>query len=223
MIPLLLLELRRQRPMVLRMACLTIIVGVVFFLAGKRTPADFLAILIGSSLGVVLIVPMGISRDKMDGSLDFLCGLPVESHAIAASRFIAVAVLAIPWAVGVGAASFTLPVMVSLNPVGVAILTWLAMLLLGACGTALFTRFELESLLGAPVVAMVISVVLVPRVVHALIPGITQESLLRFLQQPTTPLVLATVLPAAVGIVGAVAFGIASRGFATYRPDVTHR
>jgi NADH:ubiquinone oxidoreductase subunit 6 (subunit J) len=113
--------------------------------------------------------------------------------------------------------------MASLNPVGVAMLTWLAMLLLGACGAALFTRFELESLLGAPVVVMVIAVVLVPRVVHALIPGITQESLLRFLQQPTTPLVLATVLLAAVGLVGAVAFGITSRGFAIHRPDVTRR
>src|ERR1019366_8109956 len=181
-IPLLLLELRRQRPMVLRMACLTVIVGLVFCVAGKPTPSDLLATLIGSSIGVVLIVPMGISRDKMEGSLDFLCGLPVESHAIAASRFIAVAVLSIPWAVGVGAVAFTVPTIASLNPVGVAILTWLAMLLLGASATALLTRFELESLLGAPVIAMVIAVVLVPRAVHALIPGMTKETVLRLLQ-----------------------------------------
>lgn len=218
MIPLLLLELRRQRIMVLRMACLTVIVGLVFFVAGKRTPADLLAILIGSSIGVVLIVPMGISRDKMEGSLDFLCGLPVESHTIAASRFITVAILSIPWAVAIGAAAFTVPTVASLNPVGVATLTWFAMLLLGACGTALLTRFELESLLGTPVVAMVIAVVLVPRMVHALFPGLTQETLLRMMQRPAAPFVLSAVLLAAVAIVGTVAFVITSRAFASYRP-----
>jgi hypothetical protein len=221
MIPLLRLELRRQRPMVLRMACLTVIVGLVFFVAGKRAPVDLLATLMGSSLGVVFIVPMGISRDKIEGSLDFLCGLPVESRAIAASRFIAVAVLSIPWAAAVGAAAFTVPTITSLSPVGVAILTWLAMLLLGACGTVLLTRFELESLLGAPVVAMVIAVVLVPRAVHALIPGLTQETVLRLLQRPTAPFVLSAVLLAVVGIVGAVAFAITSRAFASYRPGQT--
>ena len=209
--------------MVLRMACLTVIVSLVFFVAGKRSPADLLATLIGSSIGVVLIVPMGISRDKMEGSLEFLCGLPVESQAIAASRLIAVAILTIPWAVAVGAASLSMPMITSQNPVGVGVLTWLAMLLLGACGTALLACFELESLLGAPIVAMVIAIVFVPRMVHALIPGLTQETLLRMMQRPATPFVLSAVLLAAVAIVVAVAFAITSRAFANYRPGGSNR
>ena len=111
-----------------------------------------------------------------------------------------------------------MPTVASLNPVGVATLTWFAMLLLGACGTALLTRFELESLLGTPVVAMVIAVVLVPRMVHALFPGLTQETLLRMMQRPAAPFVLSAVLLAAVAIVGTVAFVITSRAFASYRP-----
>jgi hypothetical protein len=223
MIPLLRVELRRQRPMVARMVLLTAVVCAVFFLAGKRTPADFLATLIGSSLGVVLIVPMGISRDKMEGSLDFLCGLPVEPRDLAASRFVAVAVLSMPWAITVGAASFALPPTTSVNPVSVAILTWLAMMLLGACGTALLTRFELESLLGVPAVMTVIAVVLIPRAVRVLFPGFTQEAVLRFLQTPAAPFVLALALLLAVGIAGTVAFGVTTRGFANYRPDSARR
>jgi len=73
MTALLALELRRQRPMFVRMALVTVVIGLVFFVAGKRTPADLLATLVGSGLGVALIVPMGIARDKMEGTLEFIC------------------------------------------------------------------------------------------------------------------------------------------------------
>jgi hypothetical protein len=223
MTPLLGLELKRQRPMLFRMVALTAIVSATFYLAGKRTSADFLATLIGSSLGVVLIVPMGISRDKMEGTLDFLCGLPVESQEIAASRFVAVAILSVPWAMGVGALSFALPAPIPLNPAGVAILAWLALLMLGACATALLARFDLESLLGAPVVAIVIAVAVVPRAVRLLMPAITREAFMAFLRQPSAPLVLMFSFLAAAVVTGAAAFGITSRAFANYRPDSTRR
>jgi hypothetical protein len=209
--------------MAVRMAVFTVISCALFFALGKRAPSDFLAIMIGSSIGIVLMVPMGISRDKMEGTLDFICGLPVEPRAIAGSRFIAVAILAVPWAVATGAVAASVPQIGALNPLGVTVLMWLAMLLLGACGTALMTQFGLETLFGAPLLAMVITLVLLPRVVRALVPGITQEALLRFLQQPAAPYVIAAALVAAVGIVGAVAFAATARGFAGYRPDATSR
>jgi hypothetical protein len=221
--PLLLLELRRQRPVFLRMVLLTLLVSTVFFVAGKRTPNELLATLIGSSLGVVLIVPMGISRDKMEGTLEFICGLPIEPHTIAASRFIAVALLATPWAVSVGALSCVVPAVGALNPAGVAVLVWLTMLLLGSCATALLARFDLETLLGAPIIVMVIAAVLVPRVVHSPIPGVTPDALLDFLGQPAAPLLLASALLAAVGAFGSVAFAVTVRGFAGYRRDSAAR
>lgn len=209
--------------MVVRMAALTVIVCAVFYLAGKRTPADFLATLIGSSLGVALIVPMGISRDKMEGTLDFLCGLPVEPRDIAASRFVAVALLAVPWAVAVGALSFALPAPIPVNPAAAALLTWFALLILGACATAALARFELESLLGAPVVALVIFVALVPRALRALMPGLSPEALVEILRQPRAPLLLALVLVAVAGGTCTIAFEMASRAFARYEPDSTRR
>jgi hypothetical protein len=219
MTPLLKLELRRQRPMVVKMAALTAVICVVFYLAGKRAPAEILAAVAGSALGAVLIVPMGISRDKMEGTLDFVCGLPVEPRAIAASRFAAMAAIAVPWAVAIGVVSFALPAPVPLNPVAAGVLSWLMMLVLGACGVALMTCFELESLLGVPVVGLLLVVVLVPRVFRALFPAVTRDTLVTFVQRPVAPVVLAVSLLALVAVVGALAFGAATRGFARYRAD----
>jgi ABC-type transport system involved in multi-copper enzyme maturation permease subunit len=223
MIPLLLLELRRQRPMAVRMAWIVAAVVVVFYLAGKRAPSDLLAIVIGSAVGVVMMVPMGISRDKMEGTLDFVCGLPVEPRAIAASRFAAVALLSAPWAAVSGVVAAFVPQIATVNPVGVAMVMWLAMLLVGTCGTALTACFELETLLGAPFVATVIVLLILPRVVRALLPGITAEVMLRFVQRPSAPFVLGAVLLAAVAILGSVAFAASARGFANYRPDAARR
>ena len=209
--------------MLVKMALLTAVVCCVFFVAGKRAPAELLAAVAGSGLGAVLIVPMGISRDKMEGTLDFLCGLPVEPRAIAASRMAAMAVIAGPWALAIGAVSLALPAPVPLNPPAVAIVSWLVMLLLGACGVALMTCFELESLLGAPLIAMVLVVVLVPRIGRALFPEVTRETLVALAQRPSAPVVLATALLVAVGLVGATAFGAATRGLANYRADSARR
>ncbi len=223
MIPLLKLELRRQWPMTLRMGVLAMFVCGVFFVAGKRTASDLFVTVLGTGLGAVLIVPMGISRDKMEGTLDFLCGLPVEPRALAASRFAAMAVLAAPWAAVAGMVSFALPVAMQVNPVAVTVLVWLAMLLTGACATAAFACFELETLLGAPVVGLVITFVLVPRVVRALFPEFSGAAVLRFLQQPAAPIVVAVCLIAVGGVVGAIAFEVATRGFAKYRADPVRR
>jgi hypothetical protein len=223
MTPLLKLELRRQWPMALRMGVLALIVCGVFFAAGKRTAADLFVTVLGTGLGAVLIVPMGISRDKMEGTLDFLCGLPVEPRTIAASRFAAMTVLAAPWAIAAGAVSIALPAVALVNPVAVAVLIWLSMLVLGACATAAFACFDLETLLGGPVVGLVIVFVLVPRAFRAVFPGATREAAIHFLQQPAAPLIIAVCLLAAGGVVGATAFEMAARGFANYKADPARR
>jgi ABC-2 family transporter len=223
MTPLLKLELRRQWPMTLRMAVLALVVCGVFFAAGKRTAADLFVTVLGTGLGAVLIVPMGISRDKMEGTLDFLCGLPVEPRAIATSRFVAMAVLAAPWAVAAGIVSIALSPVAQVNPVAVTVLVWLATLLLGACATAAFACFDLETLLGAPVVGLVIVFVLVPRAVRALFPEFSGAAALRFLQQPAAPIVIGVCLLAVGGVVGAIAFEMATRGFANYKADPARR
>ena len=217
MLPLLRLELRRQRSFALRMAIVTVLIILVFYGAGKRAPADILALVIGSSLGTILIVPTGISREKMEGTLDFVCGLPVEPRTIAASRFAAVALIPVPWAVAIGVTSAAVPAIGAVNPVVMAALAWLALTLAAGVGTALLTMYDLESLVGAPLLAFVVAAILVPRLMHALFPGITSAAVLQLLQRPAAPLAFTLVLLALVAIVGAVAFAITVRGFATYR------
>lgn len=203
--------------MVLRMMGLTIFACLAFYALGKRTQSDRLAILVGSSLSAVIMVPMGISREKMEGTLDFICGLPVEPRAIAASRFVAAAVIALPWAAGIGFVSTFAPAMGALNGVGVAVLAWLGIMLLGACCMALFTIFDLETLIGVPFAGFIIALMVLPRVVRALFPGITQATILQLLGRPAAPVVLALTLLIAVAIVGTVSFAITTRGFANYR------
>jgi hypothetical protein len=221
--PLTILELRRHRPVLQRMILLTAIVCVVFFALGKRSATDQLAVLLGCSIGVVLIVPLGIARDKMEGTLDFVCGLPVEARDIAASRFLAIAALAFPWALGVGALSIAAPAIGSLNPVDAFVFAWLGLLLMGACTMALFTRYDFETLLGTPIVVMILFVAIAPRVVHFWLPSLTPESLARILSQPYAPLAIGITLFAATGLLGALAFGLTVRGFATYRHDAARR
>ncbi len=213
------LELRRQRPLLLRMVGMSAMTAAIFFMLGKRSPADQLAILLGTSLGIVALVPAGITRDKMEGTLEFLIGLPVEPRAIVISRFIATALTAIPWAVLAGFLALTFPPPFQMNPIGVCILAWMLFVLLGICGIAVMTRFELESLVGAPLIAMLIVFGLGPRLVHAVAPGLTAKSLLVLLFQPYAPIVIAFAMIAAIAGVGTLAFVVTERAIATYRRD----
>lgn len=205
--------------MLLRMIVMTLAVCLVFFVAGKRARTDQLAVLIGCSLGVALIVPLGIARDKMEGTMDFICGLPVEPWDIALSRFAAVVALALPWAVGIGAMSIGATAIGRLNPFDVAVVAWFALSLLGTCATALFSRFDFETLLGAPMIVMVVVLVVVPRAVRFWLPDLTAASVLRALAQPMAPALLVGGAVLTAVVLGGVAFGMTVRGFATYRRD----
>jgi hypothetical protein len=216
---LLMLELRRDKPQVVRMTFVTLAICGMFFMAGKRDASSQLAILLGSGLGIVLLVPMGIVRDKMEGTLEFICGLPVEPREIAASRFIAGALVAIPWAAAVGALTFTMRSNGAMNAADAAVLTWLLMCLIGGCITAAVALFDFATLLGMPLVALVAAWILLPRIVGALFPGVTERTVVDFLNRPTTPLILAGALMITLCATGSIAFAAAVRGFARYRHD----
>jgi hypothetical protein len=209
--------------MLVRMIGLTILIGMVFAVAGKRASSDQLALMLGSGLGAALIVPIGIARDKMEGTLELLCGLPVAPRALAASRVAAGALLSLPWAAGAGVLALGLPRGFGLDPFGVGVLAWLALLLLSAWGTALLARFELESVLGAPFVAMLLFLVLLPRVLRALSPALSLDVVLDFLRQPFAPALLAFAMLSTVVACTAIALAITSRAFAAYGRDTTRR
>jgi hypothetical protein len=220
---LLMLELRRERPQVIRMAVATVAISGIFFVAGKRSASDQLAVLLGSAIGMVLLVPMGIVRDKMEGTLEFICGLPVEARDIAASRFAAGALVAIPWAIAVGVLTFAMGPASVMNPVDAAVLTWLAMCASGGGITAASALFDFATLLGTPLVILVATWILLPRVVTALFPGVTAQTVLEFLRQPAAPLMLAIVLMVIIGVGGSIVFAAAVRGFAKYHHDPASR
>lgn len=223
MASLLLLELRRQCRVAARLALVSLAVCAIFYIAGKKAPADMLALMLGCSLGVVMIVPMGITRDKMEGTLDFICGLPIQPRAIAGSRFAALALLALPWAAVTGVLAGGVREVMGLDPMLVAATMWLAMIVVGACLIALMALFELEVLFGLPLLILVLSLALLPRALRSLAPGLTRDAVVRFLQRPDAPYLIAALVLAVALTAGTVAFAATERGFAHYRPRGSSR
>jgi hypothetical protein len=212
------LELRRQRVVVARLAALTIAIGALFYVAGKRSPTELLAAMIGSSIGAVLVVPMGIARDKLEGTLDFIRALPIGARDIAASRLAAMAIVSVPWAVGVGGVFANLHLPATPNMPLVILAWWLVLTMMGAIATAFFALFDLEQLLGAPLFGIIVLSVLVPRAARVVFPNVSAEVLLRFLRQPTAPFVITGATLAAIVVTCLASFAATERGFANYRP-----
>lgn len=210
-------ELRRERKVFLRLAALTVAISALFYLAGKRTAPELLAAMIGSGIGAVLIVPMGIARDKLEGTLDFICTLPVTPGVIAASRLAAMAVLAMPWAAGVGMLSVTLRVPNLPGAMLVTLMAWLMMVMLGAIATAFFALFELEQILGAPLFAMVVFFVVAPRLFRWFFPNVSAGLVWSLVSRPSTVMLLTGAGVLIFAGLGAVSFVATERGFAAYQ------
>jgi len=193
----------------------------LFFVAGKRSPADHLAIFLGIGFGASLLVPLGIWRDRLEGTLDFLCGLPVEASSIAASRFIVVALGALPWSIGVAIAAARLPAEYSLNPIAVAIVVWLLFTLVGACLAALIAKFGIEGLAGWPVIAIGSLTLLGPRLLRHFVPGFSAKQLFELAQRPYASAAAAAILLIMIGLLGTLAFEVTTRAIASFRHDTS--
>ena len=219
--PLLLLELRRQRSMLLRLAVVSLAACAMFFFIGKRTAYDQLAIVLGTSFGGFMLVPLGIARDKMEGTLEFLAGLPVEPATIVASRYGAMALFTLPWASAVGLLSVAVPAGYSINPVAVAAIAWLVLTLFGAIAIAVTSKFDLQSLVGGPVIVVLMLATFGPRIVRRFFPQLTPRSFLEFGRQPFAPAIVALALLFAIALTVWVAWATAVRSIANYRRDAT--
>jgi hypothetical protein len=133
------------------------------------------------------------------------------------------AVLSIPWATGIGMLSFAAPSGSQINPLIAAALSWLVMVTLGSCALALMTRFELEQLLGVPVVGLVVLSVLVPRLFRAMFPHISTETVQRLLSRPGAFLIVAALLAIGSAAVVATAFQFTKQALASYQRDAAMR
>lgn len=68
--------LRRVLPLTARMAGMVVVLMALLVLVGKGGAENMSAVLVGSTLGYILLVPMALSRDKIDGALEFNLVVP---------------------------------------------------------------------------------------------------------------------------------------------------
>jgi hypothetical protein len=218
---LLLVELRRLMPLFRRLLAGSVALALLFVVTGRASLANMFGLAIGASVGYVMAVPLQMTRDKMERTLEFVAGLPVAPSSIAAAKFAAAAIFVVPAALQIGlalvwygrgvlAVSGTAIAALSIAVWGV--MTGASWLLLAATSAT-----EPERLLGAPMVGLAGLVVVFSVLGNRLLPH-PAETVRWFLHQQWAPEAAAAVLVLTAGAAAWMAIRIATRGIARYRP-----
>jgi len=215
-------ELRRVYPMALRMAGIVGGLLLLFIVFGKGDAENISAVLVGSTFGYIVLVPVAFSRDKIDGGLEFLCFLPTTPREIASARVAVAAIIACPGALQIALAFAiygTRMYAVPNAPTAALILflfAWSALTAASCVMLALISNFRLQTLLGMPLIAVGILLIGVPAVVrrfeapiNATLSGTVQhDNVLLAVAAFVVLLILGTL---------AITYVATVRGIATYR------
>jgi hypothetical protein len=215
-------EVARHRTVVTRLLLTTAALVAVFWVAGKRGPDTMLAVVLGAGLGSALIVPMGVTRDRLEGTLAFLTGLPTRPATIAAARFAVVVFATAPWALLAAFGMLPLARELEHGPpplaaaLGTALLAWIGLTTIGWVLTGVLSRWDLAQMLGVPIIVAVIALLVLPRLLRPLVPADPVAWLTWFLAQAWAPVAIGGGLVGLALLAGAVSFGLAVRGIARY-------
>ena len=219
------LELRRIGPTVLRVQGAALVLAALFAVASSEPHENMLAVLLGTPIGVTLVAPMTVIRDKMEGTLEFLCSLPATAGELVTARFAAAALCILPGIAlaGAGLAWLPLPAPVAAVP-GELLFTalvgyWAALVVVSWLMAAAFASFEFARLMRWPLAIAVILLVVLPRVLERVVPDNFNDVMRQAVAQPWAPTAAALLVLALMGTAALVAFAITRRAFANYRPD----
>lgn len=218
---LMLVELRRVRPIAVRTVLLGAAGLVVLFLLDHLSRGWAAALLGWVSFSGLFALVSHPLRDKLDGSMEFLRSLPADPGEIAASRLLAVAVVAVPTGVlgGLGAWLAVVPFLPGIP----------AWRLLAPCmGGAV----ALEGLIAGVAVALALR--MEPRHFANLVPvgflvvwgggegiarlGLSWSTVERAVTAPWVPMAAPAAVLAVCALTGAAAFRLARSGIAHFRP-----
>ena len=220
-------EIRRAKSLLGRLYLAGTAGLAFFFVIGRATDENILVVVMGVTLGMVVVVPFAVMRDKLDRTLEFLLSLPVTVADLVAARFLAAAVGLLPGviATGVTLALVTPPVefgmLAAVAPLQMALAYWVLLTLAAWCLTAA-AACELTRLISWSIATMVVLLGWVAPWALGLLEREGIDAALRsFLEQPYAPVAIGAVALAIVTVLAAAAFGIAHRGLAHYpsRPE----
>lgn len=95
--PLVLLELQRAWPHARKIVVFVAVITLVLMLVGKGRLEYLLPMFLGAGLGAGIAIAFGVVRDKLEGTLEFLCNLPIGSGTIVEAKFASITLLVLPW------------------------------------------------------------------------------------------------------------------------------
>lgn len=218
------IELKRTWKTLRLVLVMGIVAVVVLVATGKVTRFNLLALVLGGGLAPTIGAAATMLRDKMERTLEFLSTLPTEPSTIAAAKFCAIAVTALPWAlvgafVLVGSDLGGLPfASTELAWLSAAAAIWGSYLFLAWGLLALWTRFEPEQIGIFPIVILMILAFGGDLLLDLLDPKRITAALEWLSTTPWAPAATAAAVLVAAAALGALAFQVMVSGIRTYRP-----
>ena len=220
-------EIQRAKSLLGRLYIAGVAGLALFYVLGRATDENILAVVMGVTLGTTIMVPLAVMRDKLDRTLEFLLSLPVTVADLVAARFLAAAASLLPGAIASGAtfALVTPPaefgVLATVAPAQMALGFWVLLTLAAWCLTAAAVC-ELSRLIGWSIAAMVVLLGwVVPWALGLLEREGPAAALRSFLEQSYAPVAIGAVALVVAAALAVAAFAIAHRGLTRYpsRPE----
>lgn len=216
------LEFRRVRKQVLHTVGGAIAaVGLVALAGLDSSTTGFIAVAVG--LSFVVMGPMHVLKDKLDGTMEFLAGLPATPASLALARCAAASGLTALGAFFVTAAcGIVLPPILNTPAIRVVIvaypLAWFSASAASWLLIGLTTRYTVARLASIGLVAPLVALVGVLWVFDRLF-GSPLDVVTDVMARDSGPAILVSAILLSSALVMAASFGLARDGIARYRPE----
>lgn len=216
------LELRRVRPQLLRSLVL-LAGGFGLLLLTGRADREFATLfLLLMAMVFLMFLPPNQIRDKLDGSMAFLLGLPVERSTLARAQCLAAGVVMVPAALFMATAwSLTAPAwfppgLSRPGLPGVALASWSALTALSILLSSILVRFRLDQLSAIPFLIVLGLPFILDPLLAPLLPSLTQ--VVEFLARPWAVVLIETGLVLMSAVVALAGYRMLRSGLSRFQP-----
>ncbi len=217
-------DVRRLGPTVLRSTAGVLAIVVVALVAGVGA-RGFVAGLVGALLVMQpMFLALQLVKDRMDGTLAFLCALPVRPATLAAVRLVPIVLASVAGGAvaTVLAARAGVPAALggdaALATVAILLLATLVPAALASVVLALGARFRFETLVSLPML-LVFALMVLGKLAGRVAPPGTAERLRALAATGWAPAAAAVVCCALLVVVVALAFRATARTFERFTPE----
>lgn len=217
------LELRRVRPQLVRSALMLAVIFGVLALTGRATGEIAVLVLLGMAMAFALLLPPNQLRDKLDGSMAFLLGLPVERSTLARARCLATGLVMIPGALfpvaawSLAAPAFFPPGLSRPGLAGVALVSWSTLTAVSILLSALLVRFKMEQVTMIPFVIFLGLLFVLDPLLTPLLPD--QAAVAQFLARPEAAILVEFGIVLGSAAVILVGYRLLRDGLENYQPN----